>query len=487
MISLSKLLAGFVKEPIPNDLTVTGLALDHRLIQPGDVFLAYPGTHHDGRFFIKEAIQKGAIAVLAEAPGDITSSTPVFYIEHLKKNVSEMAARFYHYPAEKLHIIGVTGTNGKTSCAHFMAAALQQLGHPCGVIGTLGNGLYGDITPSPLTTPDAISLQKLFLEFSEKKAAYVSMEVSSHSLEQDRVAQVPFQVGIFTNLTRDHLDYHGTMHAYAAAKRKLFENPLLQNAVINADDAFGQTLIQAFSKQKNVVAYSLRSPYANLPSVFVKKSHYDAAGIHAEITSPWGEGILNSALIGEFNLSNLLAALTTLCLLDFPFERVCAILSQLKAISGRMQTAGHPKTPLVVVDYSHTPDALEQALKALKRHCLGRLYCLFGCGGDRDRGKRPMMAAIAEKWADKVMVTDDNPRTEDPKQIVADILLGFADKSRIVVEHDRLKAIQAIIQEAKVGDIILVAGKGAERYQQMGELKIPFDDYEEVNKALLLH
>lgn len=485
MILLSKLTQGLLKIPPETDCTISGLTLDSRLVKPGYVFFAYPGSHLDGRAFIEDAIQNGAAIIVAEdSLAKKVTHPSVFYVENCREKVSEMAARFYDYPAKSLHIVGVTGTNGKTSCTHFIASALQEWGQSCGVIGTLGNGLYGELLPGLLTTPDAVSLQQLLAEFQQQRAAYVAMEVSSHSLEQGRVHAIPFQVGIFTNLTRDHLDYHGTMEAYGAAKRKLFDNPHLQQGVINVDDEFGQIIMNDFAKHKNLIAYSLHQPYRDYPSIYVKKMHLDTTGIQAEIVSPWGEGLLQSSLMGQFNVSNLLAVFGALCLLKFPFQRVLTALSHLKPVPGRMQTLGDAGTPLVVVDYSHTPDSLEQALQALRKHCRGQLVCLFGCGGDRDRGKRPLMAAIAEKWADRVMVTDDNPRTEDPAQIVADIMAGFLNKKSVIVQHDRSKAIHDVIHYSSIGDTILIAGKGAELYQQKGTVKIPFSDSLEAASAL---
>ncbi len=461
------------------DLSIKGLALDSRYIQPGDLFFACQGNHNDGRKFINEAIKKGALAVLTEKSTGkpdfyVEGNVPVIAVSQLHQKLSKIAARFYHYPGEFLDIVGITGTNGKTSSSHFIAAILKS----CGVIGTLGNGIYGDLKPGVLTTPDAITIQKTLAEFLSLGAKYVAMEVSSHSLDQGRVEHVPFKVGVFTNLTRDHLDYHGTMEAYGAAKKKLFDNPFLQYAVINIDDPFGLKLSQTLTKQ--VFAYSTNIKKHDVPLTYVKKMSMDSHGIRAYIVTPWGEGELQSHLIGQFNLSNLLAVVTTLSLLDIPFQPILEGISHLQPVAGRMQTFGGKDRPLIVVDYSHTPDSLEKALTALRSHCEGKLYCVFGCGGDRDRGKRPIMAGIAEKLADVAIVTDDNPRTEDPALIVADIMKGFSEPNKIIVQHDRSKAIRDVIHYAKQGDCVLIAGKGAETYQQIGEQKIPFSDIDHV-------
>lgn len=491
---LSVLLEGICQIPSETDLSITGLALDSRHVKPGDLFFACQGTHSDGRKFIQQAIEKGAVAVVAEKdqnkPANYSSElVPVFSIQGLNDKISDIAARFYGYPGQYLDIVGITGTNGKTSCSHFIAAILHYLGKSCGVMGTLGNGMYGNIQPGILTTPDAITIQKTLADLVFEGATHVAMEVSSHSLDQGRVYDVPFKVGVFTNLTQDHLDYHGTIEAYGAAKAKLFERLALPFAVINADDSFGLKLIQKIASHKKVYGYSVSAEgtqQGDFPLVLAKEVRLDSSGIRANILSPWGEGELNTRLIGQFNLSNLLAVLTTLCLLKIPFQRVLEGISTLQSVSGRMQTLGGDRDPLVVVDYSHTPDALDKALLALRLHCPGKLYCVFGCGGDRDTGKRPIMAAIAEKNADVVIVTDDNPRTEDPKRIMQDIMKGFLMPGKVIIQHDRSKAIRDVIQYAKPGDCVLIAGKGAEMYQQVGEQKIPFSDVEQVRINLRL-
>jgi UDP-N-acetylmuramoyl-L-alanyl-D-glutamate--2,6-diaminopimelate ligase len=483
MIKLSDLLKPYIDIAITHDCNLHGIALDSREVKPGYLFFAYPGAEKDGRQYISDAMARGAIVVLAEdTQSTISRNQGVLLITmpDLRKKISEMAACFYHDPSKSLRKIGITGTNGKTSCSHFIAASLQSLNIPCGVIGTLGNGLYGHLNTTTLTTPDPITLQKTFADFILEGAKVVAMEVSSHSLDQGRVAGIQFEVGVFTNLTRDHLDYHGSMQAYGDAKRKLFERSHF--AVINADDEFGQKLIESLPRE-NTFAYSTLNK--KNAAIFTDAVQLDISGIKATIFSPWGEGEINAPLIGRFNLSNVLAVFTTLCLMGIPFESVRECLSQLTPVPGRMQTLGGGKQPLVIVDYSHTPDALEKVLVALRQHCQGKLYCLFGCGGDRDRGKRPLMAKIAEQYSDYVMVTDDNPRTEDPQQIVNDILSGFENASVIEVQHNRSKAIKDIIQYAHAGDCVLIAGKGAETYQQIGNDKIPFRDVEKARESLL--
>jgi UDP-N-acetylmuramoyl-L-alanyl-D-glutamate--2,6-diaminopimelate ligase len=491
-LTLSTLLHSISDLPAHLDREISGLALDSRLVQPGDLFFACQGTYLDGRKFIDEVIANGARAILAEAEAgdaviEVRNNVPIVPVQYLNHRMGHIAAIFYGNPAEKLRIVGITGTNGKTSCSHFIAGALDQLGITTGVIGTLGNGVYGNIQPSQLTTPDAITLQATFADFVKNGAKVVAMEVSSHSLDQGRVDDVPFEVGVFTNLTRDHLDYHRDMASYGVAKKRLFDMASLKHAVINADDAFGQGLLASLSRKNTLYSYGVdqHTPLA-MPKVYADALHLDITGLRAKVYTPWGEGELHTGLIGRFNVSNILAVLTTLCLLDIPFNDVLQSLKQLKPVAGRMQALGGKTQPLVVVDYAHTPDSLEKALIALKQHCRGQLYCVFGCGGDRDRGKRPMMAKIAEQYADRVIVTDDNPRHESPEQIVADIMVGFAQQKQIIVQHDRSKAIQEIIQCAVAGDCILIAGKGAETYQQIGDIKIPFSDIEKVQQSLLV-
>jgi len=470
-IALSKLI-----DSIPAETEISGLALDSRLVKPGDLFFAFQGSQVDGKLFIAEAMQKGASAVLVDADHLVAmQDTPIFFVENLRKKIGDIAAKFYHYPSQKMQMIGVTGTNGKTSCTHFIACALKQLNKACGVVGTLGSGLYGQPFIDTLTTPDPVTLQKTLADFLQKKASHVAMEVSSHSLDQDRIVGIHFAVALFTNLTRDHLDYHGTMEAYGRAKQKLFENFLVDHAVVNYDDAFGRHLLDVVAN-KSAFAYSLNPQKIKTPLIYAKNITLDLHGIRATVVTPWGEGELHSQLVGQFNLSNLLGVLTTLCLLDIPLATVLQCLSHLRPVPGRMQTLGGGEHPVAVVDYSHTPDSLEKALSTLRENCQGKLYCVFGCGGDRDRGKRPVMAKIAESFADEVILTDDNPRFEDPAQIFQEVMAGFNDTTKVIAIHDRAKAITSTLAKAKKGDCVLIAGKGAEMYQIIKDEKRYFSD-----------
>lgn len=493
-MQLSQLLMG-LDVPVTTDAVIKGLSQDSRQLQAGDLFFAYPGLGSDGRHFIQQAISKGAAAILFEPDAESSVDLPItrrpiplIPIRHLTAQLGPIAARFYDYPSRYMPVLGITGTNGKTSCTHFLADSLQQLQKPCGVIGTLGNGFYGDLKPGQLTTPDAIELQQLLAGFRDRQAQAVVMEVSSHRLAQQRLNGTEFSVAAFTNLTRDHLDYHGSMEAYAQAKRSFFDLPGVQQAILNADDAYAQQWLTELAEQLPVYAYSLHKPkaaWSHIPHVTVKKFNFNRQGLQAEIDTPWGEVFIeNPFLMGKFNLSNLLLVLTLLKSLHFSLAEISQVISKLKGVKGRMQALHVAGKPLVVVDYAHTPDALQQVLRALRPHCQGELYCVFGCGGDRDQGKRPIMAKIVEQEADRIILTNDNPRYEDPLQILQDIQHGFTGKKAVYREPDRQRAIAYALATAQPSDVILVAGKGHEAYQLIKGVKYPFDDASEVQRLL---
>lgn len=486
---LSTLLQEYISIPQDADTDIKRLVLDSRKVAAGDLFIAIKGTALDGRKYIPNAVAQGAKAIIfsAENAADSISfqeQVPLIPIHDLANKLGSIAARFYANPAKKMFMIGVTGTNGKTSTTHFIGQMLQALGMPCGVIGTLGSGMFGQLGEAGLTTPDPITLQAILQHMQEQGAKAVAMEVSSHSIDQGRVNGIEYQVGIFTNLTQDHLDYHGDMETYAAVKRRFFAELPTQTLIINADDMRGKQWIHELASKKKVYAYSTNAPCANIPTIYTDLIKLGLHGMSAHVHTPWGEGDLLVPLIGQFNLSNILAVITALCVQGFELSAVLQQLSKLTSVPGRMQTLGGNGKPLAVVDYSHTPDSLEKALQALRAHTEGQLICVFGCGGDRDQGKRPLMAKIAENLADRVIVTNDNPRHEEPAFILQQIMQGFIHPERVFVELDRSKAIANSIQLAKAGDCILIAGKGAERYQQLGDEKIPFDDVEQVRRYL---
>lgn len=491
-MQLSILLNDILRLPPEIDCDISRLVLDSRKIKVNDLFFAVKGTQLDGRKYVLDAISQGAAAVLLDADTAYESITtqqnvPLIPIYQLQNKMGEIAGRFYGYPAKKMRMMGVTGTNGKTSCTHFIAQILQSLQIPCGIVGTLGSGFYQKLGEAGLTTPDAITLQAILHDLLEQGAKAVAMEVSSHSIAQGRVNGIEFEVGIFTNLTQDHLDYHGDMQTYAAVKHRFLADVPTKHLIMNADDPYGRKWIAELASCKSVFAYSthkLTSNPSHVPTICPENLELTQQGFRAPIDTPWGHGELTLPLIGRFNLSNALAVLTTLCVYGIPLKQVLNRLSQLKAVPGRMQTLGGDGKPLVVVDYAHTPDALEKVLQTLRAHTKGKLLCVFGCGGDRDHGKRPIMASIAEHLADQVIVTNDNPRHEKPEDIAHQILLGFTHPECVFVELDRSKAIENSIQSASSRDCVLIAGKGAEHYQQIGDEKILFDDAEQVSNFL---
>lgn len=493
-LSLTALLAGWV-DLIVEEHEVSQLTLDSRQVQEGTLFIACSGIAHHGLEFLQQAIDRGAIAVLCEpdenwSEEDIETLSesveiPLYVVPSLSDHVSAIAGRFYADPSHSMAVFGVTGTNGKTSCTHYLAQAFSPE-HLCGVVGTVGNGLLGSLEAASHTTPDAVTLQAQLHDLERRGAEMVAMEVSSHALDQGRAAAVSFDVALLTNLTQDHLDYHGTMHAYADAKKRLFTQSTINCAVLNADDPFGSSVCAALPKRVRTIGYSIHAaPTAPFKDWIRAISIIpDPEGMTIGIESSWGTGHINSRLLGRFNVSNLLAVLAVLLYRGIVFEAALEKLSLIKTVAGRLECFGGLEKPLVVVDYAHTPDALEQALSALREHVGGRLICVFGCGGDRDRGKRPQMGAIAERLADRVIVTDDNPRSEPGDLIVTDILAGMRHANQATVIRDRADAITASVAEAVPGDLILVAGKGHETYQLMGDQVLPFSDRIEVERAL---
>ena len=477
-MSLNQLLPAAESNALIRELT-----LDSRKVRPGDLFLAVPGTQQDGRIHIADAIARGAAAVAFEAEGAApmhADSAVLVPVKGLAKQLSAIAGRFYGEPSRALHLVGVTGTNGKTSVSQLLAQALDLLGERCGIVGTLGNGFHGALAQGKHTTPDPVGVQATLASLKQAGARAVAMEVSSHGLDQGRVAALEFDIAVFTNLSRDHLDYHGSMEAYGAAKAKLFAWPNLRCRVINLDDAFGRELALQIHESR-LIGYSLSDASAFL---YCSEAHFDDHGVRARLITPRGEGMLRSNLLGRFNLSNLLAVVGALLGLDYALDEILKVLPQLQGPAGRMQRLGGGDKPLLVVDYAHTPDALEKVLEAMRPHVEGRLMCLFGCGGDRDRGKRPLMAAVAERLADVVWVTDDNPRTEEPAQIVADIRSGFKAPEQVQFIHGRGDAIARLVAQAEPADVLVLAGKGHEDYQEIMGVRQPFSDLIEASKAL---
>ncbi|MGY2838559.1 UDP-N-acetylmuramoyl-L-alanyl-D-glutamate--2,6-diaminopimelate ligase [Thermostichus sp. MS-CIW-41] len=499
-ITLSKLLhqAGIQPQLAQGSLEgvqVWGLCADSRQVQPGDLFLGMPGSRVDGGSFVAQALAAGAVAALIsqEAWESVSGeagwgSQPVLVLPRvgLNKAVAQVAAAFYGFPARQLTLVGVTGTNGKTTTTHLIEHLLQAAGRPVALLGTLYNRWPGHSEVAPHTTLFPPELQRSLREAQRAGAEVAVMEVSSHALAQDRVWGCSFAAAVWTNLTQDHLDFHGSMENYWQAKATLFRQEYLQGrAVINADDAGGRRLLQAIRPDLQPWAYSLQ-PLEGIPGLWPSNVQLHPNGLQATLHTPSGAFAVAAPLVGSFNLANLLAAVGVALHLGIPVEIIQSALPHFPGVPGRMERVTLPGQDIaVVVDYAHTPDGLENLLKALRSQVQGQLICVFGCGGDRDRGKRPQMGRIAATWADQVIVTSDNPRTEDPQQILRDILAGIPGSPR-AVEVDRRQAIRLAILAAQPGDTVVIAGKGHEDYQILGTEKIHFDDREEAREALAL-
>jgi UDP-N-acetylmuramoyl-L-alanyl-D-glutamate--2,6-diaminopimelate ligase len=452
-------------------LTISDLTLDSRQVTPGAAFVALAGSREHGLAHATEALARGAAIVLYEpTPASNEVVAPSLAVPRLKARLGELANAFFAIDP-KTTIVGVTGTNGKTTVAYLLAQALGLPQRACGYIGTLGFGVPPHLTGHGLTTPDCLTLHR---EIAEMHVGRVAMEVSSHALAQDRIAGLEFHTAVFTNLTRDHLDEHGDLARYGDAKRRLFRLPGLQSAVVNADDAFGATLGTDLQAGCELIRTSMRGAAAELVG-WLRRA--DLAGVDLEIGGKFGSARLHSRLIGAFNAENLLAALGALLAQGVPLAEACVALGAAKAAPGRMEVLGGPPLkPWVVVDYAHTPDALERVLATLEAAATGELTCVFGCGGDRDRGKRPLMGAVAADLADRIVLTDDNPRSEDPAVIIGEIRAGIGKHPRLTVLHDRRAAIASAIGKARPGDVVLIAGRGHEAEQLVGDERRPFND-----------
>jgi UDP-N-acetylmuramoyl-L-alanyl-D-glutamate--2,6-diaminopimelate ligase len=514
-MTLAALIENFVSLDNCPAVAVEGISLDSRQVQPGDLFIAIKGTEVDGTAYIPQAIDLGAVAVLVEKDQQVArlvdglidsagASVPVIAVDNLREYVSDIAAVFYGQPSAKINLTGITGTNGKTTCSRLLAELMEMLfasgSKPgsAGFVGTLGYGMVRDtgcqalhdaadkaadqpsaITETGLTTPDAVAMQRILAELASKGATGIAVEVSSHSLVQRRVAGVRFDTAVFTNLSRDHLDYHGDINAYAAAKSRLFAMQGLRNGVINIDDSVGRMILANLSPDIRSFSYSLENTEADIHCSTIGLS---PEGLRASVVTPWGQGEISSPILGKFNLANLLAVIGAAGANGFDLADILAVIPNLRAVPGRMELVGVSTEPAVVVDYAHTPDALEKALQALRVHCQGNLWAVFGCGGDRDIGKRAEMGEIAERCADKVVVTSDNPRTESPDIIIEHILQGTSRE--VIVESDRRAAIRLAIGSADKNDVVLIAGKGHEDYQILGAQRLPFSDQAEARLAL---
>ena len=468
-------------------VVATGVADDSRQVRPGDVFLAYPGALVDGRRYIAHAIARGAAAVLWQAGGDFAWNpgwtAANMQIDGLRALAGPLAHLVYGEPSAKLSLIAVTGTNGKTTVSQFIARAHAR---KCAVIGTLGAGFPGGLADTGFTTPEATTLMRLLADFQRARAEACALEASSIGIEEGRLNGARVDVAVFTNFTRDHLDYHGSMEAYAAAKRRLLVWPGLRTAIINADDELGRRLMRETTAH-SVLGYGIGDP-KTVGGMAVRAENLVATpgGQRFSLVVPGGRAEVHTCLLGRYNIANLLAAAAVLHDSGIETAEVGRRLSALTPPAGRMERLGGAGEPLIVVDYAHSPDALENVLRALRDVAQARngsLCVVFGCGGDRDRGKRPQMGEIAARLADRVLLTSDNPRGEDPARIIADILAGMAPVESVV---DRAAAIRRAIAGAGVNDVVLLAGKGHEPYQEIAGIRTPFSDVDQARAALAL-
>jgi UDP-N-acetylmuramoyl-L-alanyl-D-glutamate--2,6-diaminopimelate ligase len=490
--TLGTLLQGIA--PVVRDLELTDLTLDSRQVRPGGAFLACRGARHHGLDFAAEVAQRGAAAILYEpevgrdlpAPGLALARSQIVLtaVPGLAARASELAGRFFDEPSRALDVIGVTGTNGKTTCAWLLAQALEHCGLRSAYLGTLGSAVGGELVPGERTTPDAVTVQRELARFRDAGASSAAIEVTSHALVQHRVAALRFDAALFTNLTRDHLDFHGDMESYGAAKARLFDFTGIRHRVFNVDDAFGARLAAnpAYAGRIACTRRDAGNVAGAGPLLRARDLQLGRSGMRFALESTFGVATVETPLVGAFNVDNVLATLAVLLARGIELPRAVAALRTLSPPVGRLECFTAPGNALVVVDYAHTPDALAKALDVVRAHCRGRLVCVFGCGGDRDAGKRPEMGAIAARLADRIVLTDDNPRGEDPSHIVAQILAGTG-RHGVEVIHDRAAAILHAIAQSGPDDVVLVAGKGHEDFQQVGDERRPFSDQRVVREA----
>ena len=481
------------------DVGVSSLATDSRAVEPGALFFALPGKRTDGRRFVAQALERGAVAVAAPEPVDVPERVARLAFASIERSMSEIAARFYDHPSRKLALLGVTGTNGKTTVTHLLESIWKSAGFQPGLIGTIYYRVGERTWPAPFTTPQAVELQRVLAEMVEAGATHVAMEVSSHALTQGRVADCEWNGALFTNLTRDHLDFHPDMESYFAAKQRLFAELLPASpkqgrfAAINRDDSYGERLMAA--TRDRVVGFG-HGESADVAPIEVERS---LAGLHGDIRVRDERVGVESSLIGDAHLENILAATAAAWAQQVPLAAIADGIRQCRGIPGRMERVDDGGPFAVLVDYAHTPDALERAVRVLRSLAEGRLIVVFGCGGDRDRGKRPLMGEAAARIADIVIATSDNPRSEDPLKILHEIERGIVeagldpiqesaarreDASGYLVIPDRRRAIHLAIQIARKSDVVLIAGKGHETYQLVGSERLPFDDREEARQVL---
>jgi UDP-N-acetylmuramoyl-L-alanyl-D-glutamate--2,6-diaminopimelate ligase len=488
-LTLDRLLAGIAAAP---PLAITGISSDSRTLAPGYAFFACKGAASHGLDYLEQALDAGVAAIVwdSSSAAEPPEQVPVCMVPvaGLGARLGEIANRWFDAPSHDLRVAGVTGTNGKTTVAFLIAQCLQRLERRCAYLGTLGAGLENPLSGAVMTTPACIELHRDLADFRSQGASHVAMEVSSHALHQRRVDGVQFDAAIFTNLSRDHIDYHGDMQAYGKTKAGLFLDRDVRHRIVNVDSGFGRQLAARCANRgaRSVVRVSserLPSPGPGSRFVCMRATDSHATGSDVAVSSSWGDGAFHLPLAGSFNVSNAALVLAQLLCWQVPFEDACGALSAVSAPPGRMQRVPSVASgPAVYVDYAHTPAGLEVVLESLRLHLRGRLWCVFGCGGDRDRGKRPMMGATVARLADRAVVTSDNPRFEDPAAIIGAVLAGM-DDSAVAIE-DRAAAIAYAVEEAGDDDIVLIAGKGHEDVQVVGGKRLPFSDYEAARRSL---
>lgn len=477
--TLAELLQGLATAPA---VAIHGVASDSRLLAEGDLFLACAGITNHGIDFVAQAADAGVAAIAYDSSttdaAHLKIDVPLVAVPHLADHLGEIANRFYAKPSAAVKTVGITGTNGKTTVAWLIAQCLEGLQKPCGYIGTLGYGVGDMAGGEGLTTPGVCELHAVLAEFRNASARFAALEVSSHALAQKRIDGVHFDTVMFTNISRDHLDYHGDMRTYAESKAELFTGYPAKHRIINLDSEFGTELAARCGQDVVTVSTNFDRVANGRPYVFARSIVANAAGSQLRVSTSWGEGSIELPLPGDFNVANAAIVLAFLLTQGVPLATACEVLGEVEAPPGRMQRVAAPAgTPAVYVDYAHTPDALGAALRALRSHCKGRLWCVFGCGGERDAGKRPQMGRVAERRADRVVITNDNPRGESPTAIIADILSGIARVDCATVIEDRAAAIAWTIREASADDTILLAGKGHENYQLIAGERRDFADY----------
>ena len=470
------------------DREFADIKLDSREVLPGDVFFALRGIASSGEIYIEHAVAQGAVAIVADDSFNLSSlnlDIPVVQVARLNEKVGQLAHRFFQCPSDEMTLVGITGTNGKTSVANLLAQALAGPGKKLAAsIGTLGSGVPGELVATANTTPDAISIQRILCDMRGRGIKSVAMEVSSHALSQYRVAGISFDIGVFTNLSQDHLDYHGDMQSYANTKKRLFEMQGMHTAVINTDDEFGRQLAAELGDSLKVYTYGLNDRAHDLAHLSGEIAVNKLGELQVDVNGPWGNASICSRLSGSFNALNLLAGFSVLCVTGMSAKESAAALAQLQPVPGRMECFTGKDGKKIIVDYAHTPDALEKALQGLRKIHQGKIITVAGCGGDRDSAKRPLMGEIAEKYSDTCIFTSDNPRFEEPMKIIEQMLAGTSQPGSIEVIEDRAKAIERAISIAGHSDAVLVAGKGHETYQEIKGVRNPFSDRQLVRELL---